>query len=588
MLAAQAPEAVESDASGLDVPLGTTMRATFLTLQIEVGIGADHRTSRPGSSTIDCSKDGGCAMNADNPMKQRIKHIVYLMLENRSFDNLLGWLYDGQARPPSVHYIGAPVAPDGPIFHGLTDDLLQKYAQPIQFEIFGRATKPIVRGVASSWFPCVTPILDPYETFEHVTNQLYGNAAIKKNDPAPMLGFGQSYLKRTHHIPDVYEQILHTYNFEELPVLNTLARDFGVSDLWFSSIPSQTSINRAYSISGNSVGRLTRDASSLCQMVNNHYWDDLFLPAQFADKTIWEVLADNGHNSEKDWRIYYSNIYLDGLLGEYKHSYTYLMFPSLQQTLEKKIASPLERMYNTMDQFYKDAAHHDLPAFTYLEPHYSFDLVGEVGLHGNDYHPPSDVKHGEMLVSKIYEALVGSGLMDETLLVISFDEHGGTFDHVSPPWKAVNPCPDVPGELGFEFDRYGVRVPTIFVSPWVRQNTVIRSIDSTPFDHTSWLATLLCWFDLDPALLGPRTARAPRFDGVIGQQKRECPSLPAPWDCKHAKGARRQDQVGLGVAVAVARLVAAKNRDRRPIDVLRELTEKCSTIGELTEFYRDA
>ena len=60
------------------------MRATFLTLQIEGGIGADHRTSRPGSSTIDCSKDGGCAMNADNPMKQRIKHIVYLSLSHRS------------------------------------------------------------------------------------------------------------------------------------------------------------------------------------------------------------------------------------------------------------------------------------------------------------------------------------------------------------------------------------------------------------------------------------------------------------------------------------------------------------------------
>lgn len=528
-------------------------------------------------------------MNTDNAMKRRITKIVYIMLENRSFDNLLGWLYGGEARPNGVNYIGAPVAPDGPLFHGLTDKLLDKYAQPMHFEIFPDDTMPIVRGVASSWFPCVTPIIDPYEAFEHVTNQLYGKARFNKGDPAPMLGFGQNYLQRTDHFPEVYKQILHTYDFDELPVLNTLAREFAVSDQWFCSIPSQTSINRAYSISGNSVGLLTQDAKHLCQMVDNHYWNDLYRPAQFTENTIWEVLSDKGRNTDKDWRIYYSNLYLDGLLGEYQHSYTYLMFPSLARTLTSKIASPVDRMYNTIDQFFEDAAHGDLPAFTYLEPHYSWDLIGEVGLHGNDYHPPSDVKNGEKLIARIYDALVDSGVMDETLLVVSFDEHGGTFDHVSPPWKAVNAYPGIEGEQGFDFDRYGVRVPTVFISPWIRPNTVIRSAHAeTPFDHTSWLATLLNWFGCEPSLLGARTAGAPTFEAVIGDERRDCPRLPKPWNCRHAKGARPKGRMRIDQAAEVARLVAIKKQSRRPDKVLRKLLRKCRTTGDLTDFYRKA
>jgi phospholipase C len=114
---------------------------------------------------------------------------------------------------------------------------------------------------------------------------------------------------------------------------------------------------------------------------------------------------------------------------------------------------------------------------------------------GNDQHPPRDVRLGEMLLFDVYESIRKSPKQEDIVLLLTYDEHGGCYDHVPPPFRAQAPD-QVPGELGFLFDRYGVRVPAILVSPYVEAGTVFRSQKKTadgreiPFDHTSILATL--------------------------------------------------------------------------------------------------
>jgi phospholipase C len=108
-----------------------------------------------------------------------------------------------------------------------------------------------------------------------------------------------------------------------------------------------------------------------------------------------------------------------------------------------------------------------LPPLTVIEPRY-FDLVG---LPANDDHPSHDVANGQMLVKEVYESLRASPQWNETLLVITYDEHGGFFDHVKTPFVNI-PSPDGntgPAPYFFKFDRLGVRVPTIMVSPWIKK-----------------------------------------------------------------------------------------------------------------------
>src|SRR5580698_8601619 len=109
-------------------------------------------------------------MDPNAPMKRHIKHVVYLMMENRSFDNLLGWLYDGSSAP-AVTYVPDPSP--AVKFQGLTAELLEAYAQPITYKLWGHDTLSIVRGVQDNYFPTLTPILDPQESFASVTAQLF-------------------------------------------------------------------------------------------------------------------------------------------------------------------------------------------------------------------------------------------------------------------------------------------------------------------------------------------------------------------------------------------------------------------------------
>ena len=132
--------------------------------------------------------------------------------------------------------------------------------------------------------------------------------------------------------------------------------------------------------------------------------------------------------------------------------------------------------------------------------------------------PPTagaDPAVGEKALNELYQAMESGPAWNETLFVITFDEHGGIFDHVPPP-KAENPWPNDVID-GFGFDMMGVRVPTILVSPLIKRQTVFRSPTATAYNSTSFLATLLNWYGVPRARwgLGERARHAPTFEGVL-------------------------------------------------------------------------
>jgi phospholipase C len=192
--------------------------------------------------------------------------------------------------------------------------------------------------------------------------------------------------------------------------------------------------------------------------------------------------------------------------------------PSVDKNTDQFIAG--------LDQFKKDAAKGSLPAFSFLEPVW----IAPSG--ATSYHPGADLVPAERALNEIYEAIKNGPGWDETLLVITFDKNNGIYDHVAPPY-AKKPWPNDLNN-GFAYDLMGPRVPTIMVSPWIKEQSVFRAEGDVPFDSTSFAATLLNWFGIPKPLwgLGDRMEVAPTFEAVFqGEElRKDAPTLTPPYD----------------------------------------------------------
>jgi phospholipase C len=172
--------------------------------------------------------------------------------------------------------------------------------------------------------------------------------------------------------------------------------------------------------------------------------------------------------------------------------------------------------YRFFSQFLADAHTGSLPQYSFIEPRYFTDLSRNFS--PNDQHPPHNVLYGEQLIAQVYNALRSSPCWSRTLFVITYDEHGGCYDHVPPP-VATSPDNAMANKYGFTFDSYGVRVPAVVISPYVPPGSIIRPPSATPFDHTSLIRTAREIFGLgDP--LTERDAVAPSLLPAL--------SLPGP------------------------------------------------------------
>jgi len=152
----------------------------------------------------------------------------------------------------------------------------------------------------------------------------------------------------------------------------------------------------------------------------------------------------------------------------------------------------------------------------------------------NWQHPDDSVRQGEALYKQVYEGLRASTLWNELALIITYDEHGGFFDHVAPPQNGV-PSPDgIKSPEGFNFDRLGVRIPTVVISPWINQGTLIHTptgvqapTPTSQFDATSIISTVNKIFGIRPPQTTNRTVWAGTFDDLFLQRttaRTDCPT----------------------------------------------------------------
>ncbi len=481
---------------------------------------------------------------------EKIEHVVLFMLENRSLDSLLGWLYE-KDHPELT--IPSP-APGEPAYDGLQGLDLSKFTNVAG----GISTMP-KRGSSGLNVPSV----DPGESFEHVNVQLFEKSDVKSGDTPTMRGYLKDYMGIlkgfSDYNPDLFgPMVMESYTPAQLPVLNDLARHYAVCDRWFCSVPSQTNTNRAFSLCGTSMG-----------LVDNGYLESdprrVKVEALLGDKlgddrfeapTIWNALHAGGFETNDDWMIFWQSAtlpekihdHLDILtlavgsegaayLGELSSGkldscYVHRLFPFLQQI------PGVDDHFAKIAEFHSRARAGKLPRFSYVEPRWNIQETAvsedfkETIEHlltqtGNDYHPPGNVAVGEELLREMYLSLIANKeAWKRTLLIITTDEAVGQFDHVKPP-AAIPPWGDRPPKPGtdlqagaqydFNFDRYGARVPTILVSPYIQRGTVFRSTSAQPYDHTSLIATVLTWLGLGKAIptFGERTRSAPTFDGVL-------------------------------------------------------------------------
>ena len=445
-------------------------------------------------------------------MQKQIKHVVILMLENRSFDNVLAWLYNEQ-NPPS-HFI--PEETD-PYFLGLNESTLSEYTNVLKNSkgqiVYSCAPIKGVPSVSSTHL-LNSPKFDPNEPFANVTVQIFGNEG---NDTPTMSGFLQDYASIWDEEEWMSQKqdicaVMETHTDKELPVFYGLARHYAISDLWFASVPTQTNPNRAFSICGTSEG----------EIINGSMGKNLF-----QSDTIWNRLTEE--SPETSWTIFWQSDMCPVLFpGPFNGINT---FASLNRI------SNLHDHFLRLDYFHEQARNGQLPDISYIEPQWTLGMNVSpkekevlkyllrnqefiVGMQGNELHPPGDIRTAENFLANIYTSLSSNHeAWSQTLLIVTFDEHGGLFDHVAPP-SAIPP--DNKFQNGFKFDRYGVRVPTIFISPLIEKGTIMRSSNpEIPFDHTSILATLLKWKNVDKSKwnLGARAANAPTFENVITLSK---------------------------------------------------------------------
>ena len=397
-----------------------------------------------------------------------VKHIVVLMMENRSFDQMLGFL-------------GKDGGVEG--VRGLSGD-------EVNYDEDGNPHRSFEWGAEETSFhppqdrsgkildPCHGPgcVAEQLETFHGQTPGGYvKNFLRRKNKQGERIAIPEEY----RGLPMGY------YSERHLPVYDLLGREYAVCDAWHSSIPGDTWPNRLYSITGQEGDPISRRPG---------FWQELTrrlrrVPGlgQLANAPIYDLPAFTRQLRESQWRWYsHDPGTLRGVDGAYRdfgapHRENFTYFDRKRVSL---FTEALEAaIVDLHDSFLDDAAKGELRDVSWIDP--NFVDLKVLDPNSNDDHPPSDVRAGQALVLETYEALVNSPNWEDTVLIVTYDEHGGFYDHVIPP-----PVPD--GDPG-KYATLGVRVPALVIGPRVKQGACHQV-----FDHTSLIATILRRFAADP------------------------------------------------------------------------------------------
>jgi phospholipase C len=370
------------------------------------------------------------------PGLDNLKHIVVLMMENRSFDHMLGSL---TAVNPQIDGINARLS---------NPDTTGAAVQPQPLAEFQGQLDP-----------------DPDHHFPAVDLQIFGGDTSPTR-VANMQGFVRSYFNQQQDVGHS-QKIMYYFAQNQLPVLTTLALEFAVFNRWFASIPGPTICNRAFAHYGTSFGRVDMDL--------------LYVNEPFQSIYSRLINANPKHTA----KLYY--------------------YDTTSSTMEiTNLLQNQPELFGSYQQFLSDCSSGNLPDYSFVEPNYN-DHDSDAGEEvASDQHPDHDIQAGELFIASVYKAIKSSPLWPNTALLVVYDEHGGIYDHVVPP-----PCTpdqftasanDTGTGMPFAFDRLGVRVPAILISPWIPAGTVVNRV----FDHASIPATITKFF------LGAFSPRSPR------------------------------------------------------------------------------
>ena len=380
------------------------------------------------------------------PGLDQLQHIVVLMMENRSFDHMLGSLKAVDARIDGVD-------PQNPFQNPDT-------------------TGNAVRAQASAQFQAqLQP--DPDHHFPAVDLQIFGGDTSAARQPN-MQGFVKSYFNQQQDVGHS-QKIMYYFQQSDLPVLTSLALEFAVFNRWFASIPGPTICNRAFAHYGTSFGKVD---------LNPIYVIEPF-------KSIYTrlVQATPAHTA----KVYY--------------------YDTTSSTMEViNLLQNEPELFGTYSQFLDDCKSGNLPDYSFIEPNYSDHDTDSGEEVASDQHPDHNVQAGELFIAAVYQAIKDNpALWQSTALLITYDEHGGIFDHVPPPNCTKDQFSADGNATGtgvpFYFDRLGVRVPSILVSPWIPKGTVVDRV----FDHASIPATITKYFLSDYSPRSPRETSADVF-----------------------------------------------------------------------------
>jgi phospholipase C len=361
-------------------------------------------------------------------------HIVIVVMENHSFDNLLGALaLSGQPQAHGLRFDSS----GRPRNHNPGLDGKPVYSFPF-------ATTAQGHGVSQSW-----------------------NATHEQIDGGKMDGFVRSTGST---------QPMGYWTEDVLPFAYSLARSFTIANKWFCSAPCQTYPNRRFLMAGTAYGNISTDNESL---------KDPPPP----NGTIFDRLATYGIG----WRNYFTDLPATGII------------PSIIERYPANLAP--------VAQFRLDCAAGTLPSVSFVDPEFGVlsdvgepigklpgmeAIAGKLETTGGDEEDPQDMSYGESWAYSAVSAVLDSPAWSRTLLVYTYDEHGGYYDHVK-PLAAIAPD-SIPPALGPSdvpggYDLYGPRVPAVVASPYAKPGGVTNVVH----DHTSVLATIEAKWNL-PAL----------------------------------------------------------------------------------------
>ena len=344
---------------------------------------------------------------------------------------------------------------------------------------------------------------DPDHSFPGTTRKIFGTQAIKHENLTNPTMSGFVYDENFHRDTNFCD-VMNVFTVDRLPVMNALADEFLLFDNFFASMPGPTWPNRVFFLAATAGGLTETD----------NPWFKANTGVLFPQRTIFDQLTENN----RTWRNYVNDTPWELFIASVAHNPENVVL---------------------MDEFFSDARQGTLPDFSFINPRAGVNFT--TGKGSNDMHPDHDVALGEAFYKDIYESLRASPAWNNTLFIITFDEHGGFYDHVPTVMNIPSPGDNITSYPdSFDFKRLGIRIPTLLISPWIAKGVVesappssSKPFPNSQYELTSIMATVRKIFGIEAA--GPLTERdawSATFEHLLNnltQPRTDCPMhLPDP------------------------------------------------------------